>query len=229
VTSSSSLGGSTCIGGASGGEVTTLSSATGPCSRGVLSRHPPCLLSAASFSSLRLCCRSTGEDGPEVRGMSLEVVRAKAAQEMLAQMLDRLPPEAREELVQADDLPAALGWVGPGDDAVPEQPTPVVPQPAGASSRQRRTRLIDNLMTRPAFSSHEAHRALPPATSRAGRPAPSRCSESLDSPSSRDDQPRKADLHVSMVSPHRARDPPGRSGDKSRTLAQARMACRPSS
>jgi hypothetical protein len=90
-------------------------------------------------------------------GMSLEVVRAKAAQEMLAQMLDRLPPEAREELVQADDLPAALGWVAPGEDAVPEQPTPAVPQPAGASSRQRRTRLIDNLMTRPAFASHEAH------------------------------------------------------------------------
>src|SRR6266446_5149065 len=49
-------------------------------------------------------------------------------------------------------------------------------------------------------------RALPPVISRAGRPAPSRCSESLDSPSSRDDQPRKADPHVSMVSPRPARN-----------------------
>jgi hypothetical protein len=45
--------------------------------------------------------------------------------------------------------------------------------------------------------------ALPPVISRAGRPAPSRCSESLDSPSSRDDQPRKESPHIRTV----ARDP----------------------
>src|SRR5205814_1321656 len=55
--------------------------------------------------------------------------------------------------------------------------------------------------------------ALPPVISRAGRRAPSTCSESLDSPSSRDDQPRRADPHVSTVSPRPAREPTVRSGD----------------
>jgi hypothetical protein len=55
----------------------------------------------------------------------------------------------------------------------------------------------DSLLPR-LMSSPRAN-ALPPVISRAGRPVPSRCSQSLDSPSNRNEQ-RKAESHVSMVS-----------------------------
>jgi hypothetical protein len=83
---------------------------------------------------------------------SVEVERAKAeaAQETLA----RLPTVVRQQLVQPEDLPTALGWVFPSN-APPEQPTPAVAQPAGASPSESRARLIENLLTMPAFASHE--------------------------------------------------------------------------
>jgi hypothetical protein len=58
---------------------------------------------------------------------------------------------------------------------------------------------------------------LGPVISRAGRPGPSRCSESLDSPSTRDDQPGKADPHVRMPKKFRHR----RQGGYSRTVLAA--------
>src|SRR5439155_13029848 len=68
---------------------------------------------------------------------------------------------------------------------------------SGTNAVTRRKQSWARLMSSPRAS------ALPPVISRAGRPAPSRCSESLDSPSSRDDQPRKVSPHIRTV----ARDP----------------------
>ena len=56
---------------------------------------------------------------------------------------------------------------------------------SGTDAVTRRKQSWARLMSSPRAN------ALPPVISRAGRPAPSRCSESLDSPSSPDDQPPK--------------------------------------
>jgi len=88
-------------------------------------------------------------------GASLEVERAKVAQETLAS----LPREVQRELVQQEQLePAEV--VPEVESAPPEE----VPAPAagggaagahGGGSAAARSRLIEDLRTRPAFASHE--------------------------------------------------------------------------
>lgn len=77
--------------------------------------------------------------------VSLEVdrERAQAAQETLA----AVPPEAREQLLPAEDLPAALGWAGANEPPAPETATP--PREPALE------RLAEYLLTRPAVPSHE--------------------------------------------------------------------------
>jgi hypothetical protein len=81
-------------------------------------------------------------------GASVEVERAKAAQETLA----NLPPDAWRQLVRPEEFaPEEL----PAESEPPtEEPAAALPPPA-RSARKARSRLLENLMARPAMASHE--------------------------------------------------------------------------
>src|SRR6266700_4550212 len=94
---------------------------------------------------------------------------------------------------------STTGWGRSGSSLSMVSPLPPLMTWSGTNAVIRRKQSWAQLMSSPRAS------ALTPVISRAGRPAPSRCSESWDSPSIRDDQPGKADPHVGMPKKFRHR------------------------